>query len=214
MKPALLEPARSPSPADYRAARLLRREQALTAALTLFSEHDYHAVAMTDIAQRAGMSKPILYKHFTNKLDLYLAVLQSRLDAFVPAVRRAAGTPGDRRTRLRAIIQSYFDFADIDTLGYQLVFGSSIPAEPSAQLRLSKATGRCIDAVSHVISPEPSIDDHRLRTISSALVGMIHFTVTAWINANRPITKTDAIDTTADLYWGGLSGIPHRTTTT
>src|SRR5580693_10508456 len=52
-----------------------RRRQLLDAALEVFVSQGYHAAAMDEIAERAGVSKPVLYQHFPGKLDLYLALL-------------------------------------------------------------------------------------------------------------------------------------------
>jgi len=51
-----------------------RRAILLSAALEVFTVSGYHAASMDEIADRAGVSKPVLYQHFPSKLDLYLAV--------------------------------------------------------------------------------------------------------------------------------------------
>jgi len=60
--------------------REARRAQLLDAARTVFVAQGYHAAAMDDIADRAGVSKPVLYQHFPGKLDLYLALLDAGID--------------------------------------------------------------------------------------------------------------------------------------
>ena len=52
----------------------------------------YHAAAMDEIAERAGVSKPVLYQHFPGKLELYLALLDESRDALVDTVRTALGS--------------------------------------------------------------------------------------------------------------------------
>ena len=56
-----------------------RRTQVLDAARAVFVESGYYAAGMDVIAERAGVSKPILYQHFPSKLDLYLALLDAGL---------------------------------------------------------------------------------------------------------------------------------------
>ena len=68
-----------------RLPRDARRVTLLEAALAAFSQNGYHATSMDDIAERAGVSKPVLYQHFDSKLDLYLA-LAARYSAFPPRV--------------------------------------------------------------------------------------------------------------------------------
>src|SRR6476469_2158716 len=64
-------------PRGTRLPRLARRRQLLGAAQEVFVAQGYHAAAMDEIAERAGVSKPVLYQHFPGKLELYLALLTS-----------------------------------------------------------------------------------------------------------------------------------------
>ena len=73
-----------------RLPRSARRKQLLAAAQQIFVAHGYHAAAMDDIAERAGVSKPVLYQHFPGKLELYRALLTTCADDLVE--RMAART--------------------------------------------------------------------------------------------------------------------------
>ena len=83
-------------PRGGRMPRRERRAQLLDSALEVFVAQGYHAAAMDDIAERAGVSKPVLYQHFPGKLDLYLALLDASCDAIIDNCRRRAGV--DPRT--------------------------------------------------------------------------------------------------------------------
>ena len=71
--------------------RSARRAQLLESALDVFVAQGYHAAAMDDIAERAGVSKPVLYQHFPGKLELYLALLDNACDQVVVRRPRGAG---------------------------------------------------------------------------------------------------------------------------
>ena len=73
-----------------------RRAQLLAAALEVFTSAGYHAAAMDEIADRAGVSKPVLYQHFHSKLELYLAVLDTHIDSLVFAIQRAIQSTPDK----------------------------------------------------------------------------------------------------------------------
>src|ERR1041384_3115317 len=76
-----------------RLPRSARRKQLLAAAQEVFVANGYHAAAMDDIAERAGVSKPVLYQHFPGKLELYLALLDTQAEALGETVITAlAGT--------------------------------------------------------------------------------------------------------------------------
>src|ERR671938_1071254 len=95
-----------------RLPRSARRKQLLAAAQQIFVAQGYHAAAMDDIAERAGVSKPVLYQHFPGKLELYLALLDTHCDALLDRVRQAMAATTDNKERVRNAIQAYFDFVD------------------------------------------------------------------------------------------------------
>jgi AcrR family transcriptional regulator len=106
-----------------------RRDQLLTTASEVFVDRGYHATGMDEIADRAGVSKPVLYQHFSSKLDLYLAVLGQHGDILVAGVRQALRTTTDNRQRLRAAVQAFFDFIEHDSQGYRLIFENDYVSE-------------------------------------------------------------------------------------
>src|SRR6201990_1824809 len=84
-----------------RLPRSARRKQLLAAAQQVFVAQGYHAAAMDDIAERAGVSKPVLYQHFPGKLELYLALLDTHCDAMVERIRSAMDATPDNKERVR-----------------------------------------------------------------------------------------------------------------
>ena len=97
------------APGRTRGARMPRRDrraQLLSSALEVFVAQGYHAAAMDDIAERAGVSKPVLYQHFPGKLDLYLALLDSSCDQIIDNCRVALGSTHDNKMRVAATISS------------------------------------------------------------------------------------------------------------
>ena len=101
-----------------------RRSQLLAAALEVFTTSGYHAAAMDEIADRASVSKPVLYQHFPSKLELYLAVLDQHIDALVFAIQRAIASTSDNRNRVKATIEAYFGFIEDEGGAFRLIFES------------------------------------------------------------------------------------------
>jgi AcrR family transcriptional regulator len=67
-----------------------RREQLLTVATKLFADKGYEATTTASIAEAAGITEPVLYRHFDNKKDLYLAVLRNSSELLAQRWRDAA----------------------------------------------------------------------------------------------------------------------------
>ena len=89
-------------PRGGRLPRRERRAQLLDSALEVFVAQGYHAAAMDDIADRAGVSKPVLYQHFPGKLDLYLALLDESCDTIISSAARALESTDDNKLRVTA----------------------------------------------------------------------------------------------------------------
>src|SRR6201999_3606643 len=191
-----------------RLPRDVRRGQLLMAASDIFVDRGYHAAGMDEIAERAGVSKPVLYQHFSSKLELYLAVLQRHVENLVSGVRQALRTTTDNRQRLRAAIQAFFDFIEHDGQGYRLIFENDYVTEPEVAAQVRAATESCIDAVFALISADSGLDPHRARMIAVGLVGISVDCARYWLDSDRPISKSDAVDGTVAFAWGGLSHVP------
>jgi len=95
-----------------RLPRTARRRQLLDAALSVFVAQGYHAAAMDDIADKAGVSKPVLYQHFPGKRDLYLALLDESASALMDAVQTAMSSTNDNKARVRATVSAYYEIAE------------------------------------------------------------------------------------------------------
>lgn len=185
-----------------------RRGQLLTTASDVFVDRGFHATGMDEIADRAGVSKPVLYQHFSSKLDLYLAVLQQHVDILVSGVRQALRTTTDNRQRLRSAVQAFFDFIEHDSQGYRLIFENDYSNEPQVAAQVKVATEACTDAVFDLISSDSGLDPHRARMIAVGLVGVSVDCARYWLDAERPISKEDAVEGTVQFAWGGLSHVP------
>lgn len=185
-----------------------RRNQLLIAASEVFVDRGYHAAVMDEIAERAGVSKPVLYQHFSSKLELYLAVLQRHVDNLVSGVRQALRTTTDNRQRLRAAVQAFFDFIEHDSQGYRLIFENDYVTEPQVAAQVKVATEACTDAVFDLISQDSGLEAHRARMIAVGLVAISVDCARYWLHADRPISKEDAVEGTVQFAWGGLSHVP------
>ncbi|HEY5854376.1 MAG TPA: TetR/AcrR family transcriptional regulator [Aldersonia sp.] len=199
---------RSPGKRGGRLPRVERRQQLLAAASEVFVTRGYHAAGMDEISECAGVSKPVLYQHFPSKLELYLAVLQGYVDNLVSGVRQALRSTTDNRQRVRAAVQAFYDFVDNEMQGFRLVFESDLMGEPQVQRRVDAATEACVDAVFDLVAQDSGLDPYRARILAVGLVGASQVTARYWLDADRPIPKEDAVDTTVALAWGGLSHVP------
>ncbi|GLD03533.1 hypothetical protein Mkiyose1088_53990 [Mycobacterium kiyosense] len=188
-----------------------RRLHSAVQAFFDFIEHDsqgYRLIFENEIADRAGVSKPVLYQHFSSKLELYLAVLNRHVENLVSGVQQALGRTTDNRRRLHSAVQAFFDFIEHDSQGYRLIFENDYVTEPEVAAQVRVATESCIDAVFALIAEDSGLDPHRARMIAVGLVGMSVDSARYWLDSDKPISKSDAVDGTVQFAWGGLSHVP------
>ncbi|RWA16620.1 TetR family transcriptional regulator [Mycolicibacterium brumae DSM 44177] len=185
-----------------------RRGQLLTSASEVFVDRGYHGAGMDEIADRAGVSKPVLYQHFSSKLDLYLAVLAEHVDNLVSGVRQALRTTTDNRLRVRAAVQAFFEFIEHDGQGYRLIFANDYTSEPKVAAQVKVATESCIDAVFDLVSHDSGLDPHRARMIAVGLVAISVDSARYWLDNAKPIPKDEAVEGTVAFIWRGLSHVP------
>ena len=123
-------------------------------------------------------------------------------------MRQALRTTTDNRQRLRAAVQAFFDFIEHDSQGYRLIFENDYVNEPQVAAQVKVATEACTDAVFDLISSDSGLDPHRARMIAVGLVGVSVDCARYWLDAERPISKEDAVEGTVQFAWGGLSHVP------
>ena len=196
------------SDAKARLPRDERRAQLLSAALEVFTSAGYHAAAMDEIADRAGVSKPVLYQHFPSKLDLYLAVLDLHVDQLVYSIQRAIASTQDNSDRVRATVDAYFNFIEEEGEAYRLLFESDMSVEPAVRERLTRMTYDCAAAVSAVIAADTGIPDEAAMLLGIGLVGTAQFTARYWLERDGRVPRKEAARLVANLQWRGISGYP------
>jgi AcrR family transcriptional regulator len=200
--------ARSHGPAGTRLPRPARRRQLLGAAQEVFVAQGYHAAAMDEIAERAGVSKPVLYQHFPGKLELYLALLDESVDELVGLVREALSSTTDNRERVPATFRAFFDFVGGTGEAFRLVFESDLSNEPEVRARLNRTTRAVADMISQFIREDAGLSDDEAHLLGMALVGMAQVSARYWLSTDRAIPKEAAEQLLARLAWRGISGWP------
>ena len=200
--------ARSHGPGGTRLPRPARRRQLLGAAQEVFVAQGYHAAAMDEIAERAGVSKPVLYQHFPGKLDLYLALLDESADELVGIVREALSSTTDNKQRVPATFQAFFDFVSSSGEAFRLVFESDLSNEPAVRERLDRTMRDCAEMISQFIREDAGLQDDEARLLGMALVGMAQVSSRYWLSTDKAIPKDAAEQLLARLAWRGISGWP------
>ena len=191
-----------------RLPRSARRKQLLAAAQEVFVAQGYHAAAMDDIAERAGVSKPVLYQHFPGKLELYLALLDSGIEAVQDVVAAALTSSSDNDERVRATVTAYFGVVTDPEGTFRLVFESDLTGEPAVRERLDAVTTVCTAAVAEAIAADTELDAESARLLAAGLTGAAQVAARWWMTQDGRLGREAAEELVAGLLWRGISGFP------
>ncbi len=191
-----------------RLPRRERRAQLLDAAREVFVAQGYHAAAMDDIAEAAGVSKPVLYQHFPGKLELYLALLDASSDALIAAVEEALEQTSDNKLRVQATVQAYFDFVDDPGGAFRLIFESDLTNESAVRERVDRTNDACAALVSKVIAEDTGLTEAEALLLAAGLTGQAQTAARRWLRDGSDIPKADAAALVSILSWRGISRIP------
>ncbi|NUS72307.1 MAG: TetR/AcrR family transcriptional regulator [Corynebacteriales bacterium] len=196
------------SPANTRLPRGERRTQLLHAARAVFVERGYHAAAMDEIAERAGVSKPVLYQHFPGKLELYVALVDEQADSLVRRVREAIESSEDNKTRVFNTLAAYFDFVDAEGEAFRLIFESDLRSEPAARDRVERAYRECTNVICENISASTGANRAQAELLAVGLAGAAELGARHWLEQRRNVPKREAVELLAALTWRGISNFP------
>jgi AcrR family transcriptional regulator len=167
---------------------------------------------MDDIAERAGVSKPVLYQHFPGKLELYLALLDTQAEALAQTVIDALAGTTDNRQRIHGVLSAYFDFvgrSDHDG-AFRLIFESDLVNEPAVRDRVESVTRRTMLAVADTVAADTGLAKAEAELLATALTGAAQVAARWWLAEERPVSQDEAIHLLESLLWRGISNFPRQ----
>jgi AcrR family transcriptional regulator len=208
---------RSPAGSGTSAKRLpadRRREQLLEVALTLFAKRGLNATTMDDIAEAAGVTKPLLYQHFASKRALYLELLDSVSHTMLEAIGKAVAAAGGPRQQVESGFAAYFHLVVSHADAFHLLFGSDVPDDPELSRAVRNVENSIAEAIDVLIDAGLE-EDHR-RLLAFAVVGMAEGASRHFLASRDPLEgdpheseATRLARRLADLAWAGLRSV-HR----
>jgi AcrR family transcriptional regulator len=191
-----------------------RRAQVLLVARELFAGEGYHHVSMDDIAVRAAVSKPVLYRHFPSKLDLYLVVVEERgaellraVDAALAPVETGPVHRGDGRRVVQALVRAYFEFVEVAGESFSLLFESDVTRDAAVRARVEQAGLEAARGIARVLGDFTGLPPQHTDLLAATLVGMARAGATTRFRTAGGLDVEEAVDLVARLAWHGVAGL-------
>ncbi|MFD7551889.1 TetR family transcriptional regulator [Streptomyces sp. NPDC059578] len=194
-----------------------RRRRELLEAADRVVLRDGPGASMNAIAAEAGITKPILYRHFGDKSGLYAALAQRHTDALLSSLRSALDAPAERRERVEATLDTYLAAIEARPQVYRFLMhpaeggapadGAFDAGQHSAPLlrHLGEELARVIEERLD-LGPD---GDRLARVWGHGIIGMMHAAGDWWLG-ERPCSRAELVRSLADLLWGRLAAAGDR----
>ena len=189
--------------------RRTRREQLVDATLVAVGKHGA-GVGMEEIAAEAGTSKTVVYRHFSDRTELYVAVCTRVASQLLPKLRDAIEGREQPRQMVGAAIETYLAFLEADPELYRFVVHQQVLDRPTNGDPISNLSDLIGDQASAIVGLALQRGGHDPRAAAPwwhGVVGMVRSAADWWLRADRPMLRSELAAHLTDLAWTGLSGV-------
>jgi AcrR family transcriptional regulator len=184
-------------------SRAERERQILDAAVAVFGERGYQAASMDAVAERVGVTKPVLYAHFGSKEGLLLACIARARAELLEVTTTAAASAHGPEEMLRRGTLAFFEYLDRREPAWTLLYSESTVAGEALEGIRAQQT----DFIAALLAAQaPDADPQRLAGWAQVIVGACE-RLALWRGSERTVTSEQATEYLMDLVWTGLSAV-------
>lgn len=174
----------------------------------VFAESGFEAAALEVIAQRAGVTKPIIYEHFGSKEGLHAAIVEREMDVLVTRVSDAM-SEGNPRERFEGAVTAFMSYASAVPDGFAVLTREApvAPARPGITRVIDQLTER-VGAIFSREFARAGYDRRVAPVYATALLGMVTQVGRWWAAEGRPLSQDQVVRHIIALGWMGLRHLP------
>ncbi len=163
-------------------------------------------VSMNSIAAEAGITKPILYRHFGDKGGLFRALAERHTDDLLERLRQALTTRGGRRDRTRTTLDAYLSAIEERPQIYRFLMHRASVEEPDVRGEVASFLRRLSDQLAAGIRVDLGLadDDPRAVVWAHGIVGMAQNAGEWWLD-QTDVSRAEVVEQLTELLWGALA---------
>ncbi len=186
-----------------------RREAILTAALDAFAAGGYHETSLDDVAERAGISKALIYEHFSSKRDLHGALLETYMQELLATVAEATAAAAQGELRLRAGLDGFLGFVENRRDAWRMLVRNAADGDLAGSFeRFRHEAAAAITALMVADAPpqSPAAGIERglaIEMLAQQLVGAVQ-SLANWWDEHREVPREQVLSLAMDFAWIGL----------
>jgi AcrR family transcriptional regulator len=182
-----------------------RKEQVLDVALSVFATKGFHDTSMNDIAEAAGVTKPVVYQHYESKRALFLAIIDHVGDRMIDVLTAATSGLTDGQAQVEAGMIAFFKWVERDRNAFKFLFESGTQNDEEFTIAIRKVLDRSAEAIAPLIAID--LDPIHVRTLAHAVAGASEGVARFLINNNIAFAGEQTGKQIASLVWAGLRGV-------
>jgi AcrR family transcriptional regulator len=183
-----------------------RRTQLLAIAVEIFAERGFHATSMDDIAEAAGVTKPVLYQHFRSKKALYSELLEDVSVQLADAIAEATVAAQSPRQQVEAGLLSYFTYVTEHRAAATILYGGGDRRDGEFADAIRRVEETIVVAIAPLIRVA-GLDDNGRRLLAHGVVGLTEGTSRHWVASGYHPGPAELAAQVAELAWAGLRGV-------
>jgi AcrR family transcriptional regulator len=203
-------PKMAVAPRRPRLAASARRAQLVDVGRMVFAQRGYEAASVEEIADRAGITKPIVYEHFGGKEGLYAVIVDREIEHIVARIVEAisSGTP---RERLEGAALAFLTYVQERPGGFAVLLRDAPASKRSGEMpALMYDLADRVGAIFTEQFRKAGYDAKAAPIYAHALVGMVAFVGQWWTESQKPPPVETVASHIAALAWMGLRHLPRR----
>jgi AcrR family transcriptional regulator len=196
---------RTPTGERRRLPAAQRRETLIAAASELFAQRGYDHVSLDEVAERAGVTKVIVYRHFASKKDLYMQLLAAHRDELLRTLAEGMAAQRPLADRVPAVADAWFSYVETNPFAWAMLF-QDVTGEPEIRAFHASMRDTARAAIVGLLTAEPTLRlkpgmlEPAAELLRSAMTGLA-----LWWLEHRDVSRTTLVETITQTAWHGLA---------
>ena len=183
-----------------------RRAQLLDVALSIFGTSGFHDASMQDVATAAGVTKPVLYQHFSSKEELFAAVASTAADRLRERSEKALSSAASAREQVESGIGAVVDLCTEEPSVFRVLFGESARSEPRIREIVTSAQRELAQTIASHMTGVADDDPALALLLSHSLIGLSESAIRYWLEEQPDVSVDLLRSQVIELAWAGLRG--------
>lgn len=180
------------------------RRRALLEAADRVIQREGPEASMASIAAEAGISKPILYRHFGDKSGLYQALAERHTRKLIEAIQQEFSREDSLRARARTTIDTYLSLVSENLNLYRFLMHRASAEDAATHGAMSTMIRGVSQELAKVLTAENELTDPAVAAVwGHAVVGMVQNAGDWWLD-HPEVPRETVLESLVDLILGGL----------